>query len=99
MTSIEVSYWKDWDAGDDERAGKWVSTRKISGIMFNSSDSIVGNLRINRGHDDEQRDYVRNEILLGNEVIGLRCSTDFKEIRNLSFVLWSGPIRHKDINE
>ena len=47
---------------------------------------------------------VANEILEGNEVIGLRCSLNdtFKakdSISNLSFVLWSGPIRHKDISE
>ena len=49
ITSIDVSYWKEWDEGDEETAGSWKSTRKISGISLFASTEVVGRIVLVRG--------------------------------------------------
>jgi pilus assembly protein TadC len=40
-----------------------------------------------------------NSILIGNQIVGVRCSTDLEGIKNLSFILWSSPVRFKSKEE
>ena len=78
---------------DRTRQGKWESTRKIAGIKFSDKDGEIAKIQLRRADNNDKRIHIENEILAGNEIIGLRCSADKAGIKNLSFVLWSGPIR------
>ena len=98
-----MSYYEEWKRDTkDPTKGQWEETRKIAGIRLDESKGMIAEFNFTR--PNTKKYSVHNEILEGNEVIGLRCSNaEFlgggKSLTNLSFVLWSGPIRYKDNSE